>query len=133
MDPEAATLTLTDGRKVSGDVIIAADGIHSKTRDVITGDKTELVSTGKSCYRCITPISDIRQDPVTAEFVESPGTVIEILGEDRSIIFYPCSDNKSLYTGAFVPTSEVGVTREGTNTCGLTLMNLLLANVFSFL
>ncbi|KAK7703313.1 hypothetical protein SLS57_010962 [Botryosphaeria dothidea] len=112
VDPEAATLTLTDGRKFSGDVIIAADGIHSKTRDVVTGDKTELVSTGKSCYRCITPISDIRQDPVTAEFVESPGTVIEILGEDRSIIFYPCSDNKSLYTGAFVPTTEVGVTRE---------------------
>ncbi|KAH7063745.1 hypothetical protein B0J12DRAFT_716071 [Macrophomina phaseolina] len=113
VDCEAANLTLNDGRIVSGDVIIAADGIHSKTRDAIATDSPQPFAIGKSCYRYLTPISEIRKDPETVEFVESPGACFEILGGDRSIIFYPCANNTSLYTGAFLPMSEVGVTEKG--------------------
>ncbi|EKG16284.1 Monooxygenase FAD-binding protein [Macrophomina phaseolina MS6] len=102
-----------DGQTISGDVVIAADGVHSNTRNIIAGDDSQPFLTGKSCYRYVTPISEIRKDPVTAQFVESPGCCLEVLGGDRSVIFYPCANNTSLYTGAFLPMSEVGSTEEG--------------------
>ncbi|KAH7032111.1 hypothetical protein B0J12DRAFT_582955 [Macrophomina phaseolina] len=113
VDCEAAALTLMDGQTISGDVVIAADGVHSSTRNIIAGDDSQPFLTGKSCYRYVTPISEIRKDPVTAQFVESPGCCLEVLGGDRSVIFYPCANNTSLYTGAFLPMSEVGSTEKG--------------------
>ncbi|KAM6508735.1 hypothetical protein FSOLCH5_011734 [Fusarium solani] len=50
--PEAASVTLHDGSIVQGDVVIIADGVHSRLRKRITGDETHRAKkNGNTCYR----------------------------------------------------------------------------------
>ncbi|KAJ4229129.1 hypothetical protein NW759_003853 [Fusarium solani] len=52
VDPEAASVTLHDGSIVQGDVVIIADGVHSRLRKRITGDETHRAKkNGNTCYR----------------------------------------------------------------------------------
>ncbi|OTB09349.1 hypothetical protein M426DRAFT_70657 [Hypoxylon sp. CI-4A] len=52
IDPEAGEITLDDGTKVKGDVIIGADGIHSRLRPKISGeDCPKPKKSGLTCCR----------------------------------------------------------------------------------
>ncbi|KAF9630973.1 putative fad binding domain protein [Lasiodiplodia theobromae] len=112
VDCDRGIVTLADGEQKYGDVVVVADGSHSKIRKDVTGCEIQPIHTEKSCYRCFVSIADIKSDPETARLVEASGTMTEIIGDDRRITFYPCS-NESMYVGAFLPTSEVGPTQEG--------------------
>ncbi|KAK9447334.1 putative monooxygenase [Limtongia smithiae] len=50
-DEEAPSITLTDGRTFFGDIIIGADGIKSKTRELVLGFSDAPRSSGYACYR----------------------------------------------------------------------------------
>ncbi|KAL1616988.1 hypothetical protein SLS56_011176 [Neofusicoccum ribis] len=113
VDCNAATITLADGTKVTGDLVIAADGIHSKARKFVTGRDYPLFTSGKCGYRWLMPTSALREDPETSLFAQEPGQVVQVAGEDRRIVFYPCSDNKIMNCIAFVPTEEVGPIQKG--------------------
>lgn len=112
VDCDRGIVTLADGQQKYGDVVVVADGSHSKIRKDVTGCEIQPIHTEKSCYRCFVSIADIKSDPETARFVEASGTMTEIISDDRRIILYPCS-NESMYIGSFLPTSKVGPTQEG--------------------
>ncbi|KAI2470226.1 FAD binding domain protein [Annulohypoxylon bovei var. microspora] len=56
INPEAGEITLDDGTKAKADVIIAADGIHSRLRPKIAGpDCPKPKKTGLTCCRVAVP------------------------------------------------------------------------------
>ncbi|KAL2671395.1 hypothetical protein Neosp_013981 [[Neocosmospora] mangrovei] len=77
VDPEAASVTLDDGSIVKGDVVIIADGVHSRLRKRITGDETHRAKkNGNTCYRIAISSTEVKDalgylpewwDPETAD------------------------------------------------------------------
>jgi 5-methylphenazine-1-carboxylate 1-monooxygenase len=55
IDDKSVTLILSDGRRVSGDVAIAADGIHSAIRKQMVPDEGEPIWNGAIMWRGISP------------------------------------------------------------------------------
>ncbi|KAH7018631.1 hypothetical protein B0J12DRAFT_746740 [Macrophomina phaseolina] len=113
VDCNSATITLVDGTKVTGDLVVAADGIHSRVRRAVTGRDVPLFTSGKCAYRWLMPTSVLQEDPETRLFAQEPGQVVQVAGdgsngEYRRIVFYPCSNNTVMNCIAFVPSQEVG-------------------------
>lgn len=97
VDPDTASITLADGTKVSADVIIGADGVHSKSRRKVPGgENAKTFGSGKSGFRFMVRREDALNDPITKPLCDKPGIFSVILGTDRRIITYPTSDNTLL-------------------------------------
>jgi 2-polyprenyl-6-methoxyphenol hydroxylase-like FAD-dependent oxidoreductase len=57
-DANWVSVTLADGRSVQGDVVIGADGVHSRVRAVTFGDEAPSYS-GFTAWRGIVPLDDM--------------------------------------------------------------------------
>ncbi|KAN0122958.1 zeaxanthin epoxidase [Hyaloscypha variabilis] len=103
-DTSNATVTLVDGTSFSGDLIIGADGIHSKLRKLVTGSDTGAVPTGTSAYRIIVPTSQLIANPGISSFIDlkAPWTSM-IMGHDRRVIMGPCREGKLFSMVCLVP------------------------------
>lgn len=113
VDCEAGTILLSDGTRVGGDLVVCADGIHSKTRASVVGREVPMIVSGHACYRWLTPASVLENDPVTRTFLEKPGHFVQISGSDRRIVLYPCSGGQLVNCVAFAPRNEVGEIKKG--------------------
>ncbi|KAG8165745.1 hypothetical protein KVR01_004297 [Diaporthe batatas] len=67
-DPDTGTITLADGRTLQKDVIIVADGAHSKLITRVTGREEPIIKSPLSIYRFMQPISSILEDPQAGHF-----------------------------------------------------------------
>jgi salicylate hydroxylase len=52
-DCDAGLLSLQDGERIFGDLVIGADGVHSVLRDIVVNYKVKTIPTGLSAYRLI--------------------------------------------------------------------------------
>ncbi|OQE00009.1 hypothetical protein PENVUL_c060G06595 [Penicillium vulpinum] len=107
LEGASPSVTLDDGRTFKADLLLGADGLHSQIRESIAPDFPSPYSVGKSCFRWLLPIEQLRQDPSTAGFVQDTGVFIEWASDDRRLVAYPCSDGKILNLCAFIPLDEV--------------------------
>jgi salicylate hydroxylase len=103
-DSSRGTVKLADGTAMSGDLIIAADGIHSKLRKCITGSDVGAVPTGTSAYRIILPTSQLMEGSEISSFIDlkAPWTSM-IMGHDRRVIMGPCRDGEMFSMVCLVP------------------------------
>jgi len=76
VDPEQATITLKVSTIVKGDVVIGADGVHSKSRAKIPGGDVRVFSSGKSAFRFLIPKAAAIDDPATKRFADRNGGLI---------------------------------------------------------
>lgn len=84
-----ASVKLSQGDIVRGDVVIAADGIKSVIRSRLLGDSSDnSISTGDAAYRILLPRSAMESDPELEELVDEPQAT-RWLGPSRHIIAYP--------------------------------------------
>lgn len=113
VDCEAATILLSDGTRVGGDLIVCADGVHSKTRASVAGHQVPMITAGHACYRWLTPASRLADDPVAKTFLDIPGHFVQITGPDRRIVLYPCQGGQLVNCLAFAPREEVGEIKKG--------------------
>ena len=90
VDVAKATLTLEDGRRFEGDLIIGADGAHSFCRKKIE-PTIEPFPFGKSCYRWIVSRKVLEADAETAPLVDSKGCLVEISEGSKKIVMYPAA------------------------------------------
>lgn len=60
---EDGRLTLLDGKEVCSDLVIVADGVHSKLIDTITKNTTPPLQAGRTAYRFMVPREKIMADP----------------------------------------------------------------------
>ena len=90
-DTSNGSVKLEDGTSFSGDLIVGADGIHSKLRKYVTGSDTGAVPTGTSAYRIIVPTSQLIANPEISSFIDlkAPWTSM-IMGHDRRVVMGPC-------------------------------------------
>ncbi|CAK7565216.1 MAG: hypothetical protein SEPTF4163_003127 [Sporothrix epigloea] len=69
---EAATVVFADGRRMTADLVVGADGIHSRLRDVLVGHADPPVLTGDLAYRLLLPTEAMMSDPTLRELIEDP-------------------------------------------------------------
>ncbi|KAL8723399.1 MAG: hypothetical protein Q9225_000315 [Loekoesia sp. 1 TL-2023] len=91
-DPDSATITLADTTTHQGDLIIAADGVHSSAVSRVIGHDTKALPTGFSAFRFLIPTEVILADAQTRRFLEEQDGKFRIfVGEGgRRLVWYPC-------------------------------------------
>jgi salicylate hydroxylase len=68
-DRNTATVMLADGREQIADLVIGADGIHSRMREVLVRQKQPPKRTGDLAYRLLLDTKKLMRDPDLAPFV----------------------------------------------------------------
>ncbi|CAK7215358.1 hypothetical protein SBRCBS47491_002457 [Sporothrix bragantina] len=67
-----ATVVLADGRRMTTDLVVGADGIHSRLREVLVGHADPPELTGDLAYRLLLPTEAMLKDPDLKALVEDP-------------------------------------------------------------
>jgi salicylate hydroxylase len=112
IDTESGDIFLTSGQKVSKDLIIVADGSHSRLLEKITGRDEPVVRLPLSMYRFLQPIDNIMSRPETAQFYKDqpPGFSTfykTAVGRPGHLLnTYPCRGGSLLYCALLHPTKE---------------------------
>ena len=99
VDPEEGILTLKDGTTVQKDLVVIADGQHDILNQKITGVDTPMQRSGQTAFRCLIPMKDILEDPITKPLFENqaPGFWAPALpAKGVMCVTYPCRNNEIL-------------------------------------
>lgn len=92
-DPDGGTLTLADGNPLQADLIVGADGIHSRVRRSIPAlAGIAPLRAQNYCYRILLTREQMLSDPASAEVMTSPNRMAWA-GHGKHIIGYcefPC-------------------------------------------
>ncbi|PKY03224.1 salicylate hydroxylase [Aspergillus campestris IBT 28561] len=83
------SVSLTTGTVITGDVVIAADGIKSTVRGHLLGDgSSSPIPTGDAAYRITLPRSTMERDPDLKRLIDEPAAT-RWIGPARHIVAYP--------------------------------------------
>jgi 2-polyprenyl-6-methoxyphenol hydroxylase-like FAD-dependent oxidoreductase len=113
-DPLEGTITTLDGTVHHGDLIIGADGVHSKLRKLIPGaEALEPFDSGKTAFRCVIPMSAIAADERGRALLEEHNQYMNVwMAADRSVVMYPCSSNTQMNVVVIHPSALSAARRE---------------------
>ena len=107
VDPKAGVVVLESGEEIQSDVVVGADGVHSKTRPCLPGaENVKAFGSGKSAFRFLIPRQKAFDDPETRKFADLEGHLVMTFARDRRIVVYPTSDNTLLNFVCIHPTAE---------------------------
>ncbi|EXJ76282.1 uncharacterized protein A1O5_00790 [Cladophialophora psammophila CBS 110553] len=86
-EDDSSAGVVVGSNKYAADAVIAADGVHSKARNFITGQSERPKKSGFAVYRSWFPLQNLKSDPVTAPIAESPTPLFKIwIAEDTHAI-----------------------------------------------
>lgn len=95
-DDFEARIQLANGEWIEGDVLVAADGIKSKIRELITRFHSETsqqkMSTGDAAYRLLIPKEDLEHDQYSLSLLEN-NVATRWMGPHGHIMAYPIKGN----------------------------------------
>lgn len=103
-DPARPVAVTADGERYASDVLVGADGIRSRVRDLI-GAKDTLEFSGEMCYRALIPGDAIAADPATRWLVDRFQSTIWY-GPDRHLVHYMIRGGEYLNIVAIVPCTD---------------------------
>lgn len=95
VDTAIGMVTFADGSAAQGDIIIGADGVHSKTRLAISPSINPYRSS-RSAFRFLVPRDKALEDPRTAEFFSRENCMEHWYSADCKAVVYPCARNEVL-------------------------------------
>jgi salicylate hydroxylase len=107
IDCEAGIIKLADGDTFHKDLVVIADGVHSRFVNKISDDISPASRTGQSIFRFLVPTEKLRANPVTAAIFpesEPSGIRVAVLG-NRRMVWYPCR-NGTLQNCAMIHADE---------------------------
>ncbi|PYH29831.1 putative monooxygenase [Aspergillus neoniger CBS 115656] len=111
IDFDTTTVTTLSGRTVSGDLIVAADGLWSRCRECYCGRKDDPIPTGDLAYRIVLTADQI-SDPDLKAWVENP-TVHFWIGPGAHAVGYSLRGGKMMNIVLLVPDDlPPGVSRQ---------------------
>lgn len=87
------SITFRDGTVEEADVIVGADGIKSRARELVLGFSDAPKSSGYSCWRAYFPGEHLKEDPLCRDFVDHDCVNIWI-GEDTHLVQNTLRDGK---------------------------------------
>ncbi|RAL14275.1 putative monooxygenase [Aspergillus homomorphus CBS 101889] len=112
IDFETTTITTLKGRRVSGDLVVAADGLWSRCRESFYGKKDEPLPTGDLAYRIVLTAEQVADDPELRAWVENP-TVHFWVGPGAHVVAYSMRGGSMFNIVLLVPdTLPPGVSRQ---------------------
>lgn len=103
-DPGRPVAVTQDGERYAGDVLVGADGIRSRVRDLM-GAADTLEFSGEMCYRALVPGDSIAADPATRWLVDRFQSTIWY-GPDRHLVHYMLRGGELLNVVAIVPCTD---------------------------
>lgn len=84
---EGASVVLEGGETIWADLVVGADGINSRLRELMLGHPDPPTPTGDLAYRLLLSTSDMLKDPELAPLVKNP-QVNYWLGPDAHAVNY---------------------------------------------
>lgn len=114
---EKGIVTLLDGTTRQGDLIVAADGIHSKAVKHVVGYDNPARETGVACFRFLILSQDILDDEETKGLMDEHDGLFRFFPDKdrRILVWYPCRGNKVQNIAYTVPEHEGLGAQEGWN------------------
>lgn len=94
-NPDKGGVVLDTGAKVTADLVVAADGVGSRSGVVIKGERDWPVSSGYAMLRATYPTERVRNNPVLQEFLETRTSAKGAVGQGAHIITGCSGDNVS--------------------------------------
>lgn len=119
-DSNAPSITLSSGEVVKGDVVIAADGLHSIAVETILGhaNPPQPQELYNDCLRFLIPRATIEADPDARWWNENSDGQVRVFMNGRTgnrLIGYPCRNNEvHNFVAMFNSKEMVSERREGT-------------------
>lgn len=92
-------LRFADGSSATADVVIGADGIHSRVRELLVRDEPRY--SGQSIYRALVPADQLA-------FLGTKPKVVLWLGPGRHCVCYPVASGQQISLAATVPNPQWG-------------------------
>ena len=86
VNPSLPSLTLASGEVINADLILGADGLHSRVRDIVTGTHDKPTPTGDAAYRALIPTSLMMKDPQLNTLLD--GGTNSWMGPKKRIVGY---------------------------------------------
>ncbi|KAF4990928.1 hypothetical protein FGRMN_8166 [Fusarium graminum] len=96
---EEGTIDLNNGAVLNKDLIVVADGVHTKLVEEITQKNSPLEDTSSSFYRCLIPFQEVNKQPELADIFKDqrPGFWVPFeLSTATFVVTYPCRDGNML-------------------------------------
>ncbi|KAJ2896765.1 FAD-dependent monooxygenase OpS4 [Zalerion maritima] len=93
-DEGGAGVKLETGELLNADLVVAADGVKSLAREVITGKKALEKPTGYAAYRATVDVEAMKEKGLDGLIKDGPGLNIWI-GDLRHVMTYPIAGGKS--------------------------------------
>ncbi|KAH7357369.1 FAD binding domain-containing protein [Pyrenochaeta sp. MPI-SDFR-AT-0127] len=97
-----AVAVCADGARYKADLVVGADGINSKCREILLGHEDPPLLTGDLAYRLLLNTSDMMKDPELRGFVEDP-QVNYWIGPDAHAVNYVLRGGKLFNMVLLVP------------------------------
>jgi salicylate hydroxylase len=97
--PDGVHLQFADGSSTTADLVVGADGIHSRVRELLIRDRPRY--SGQSIYRALIPAE-------RASFVAAEPKVVLWLGPGQHCVRYPVSGGHRISLAATVPDPHWG-------------------------
>ncbi|KAF2806982.1 FAD/NAD(P)-binding domain-containing protein [Mytilinidion resinicola] len=87
VDERTADVVMQNGTRRTADLVVGADGINSKCREILLGKEDPPILTGDLAYRLLLKTEDMMKDPQLRGFVEDP-QVNYWMGPDAHAVNY---------------------------------------------
>ncbi|KAJ5182109.1 hypothetical protein N7449_012256 [Penicillium cf. viridicatum] len=101
VNPSIPELISDKGEKFTGDLIIAADGLWSKTRSAVRGQPSPPLPTGDLAYRIVLHTKDLEHKELL-DFTKKSRVCLWV-GPDCHAIYYPLRNNSLINIVLLVP------------------------------
>ncbi|KAI1774425.1 FAD binding domain protein [Hypoxylon cercidicola] len=91
---EHGGVRLADGERLAADIVVAADEIGSRSRELVIGNRDRPVSSGFAVYRASFPIKPIREsNPIIAKEFENIDRRVSVhMGPDAHVVIGKTED-----------------------------------------
>ncbi|KAH7112134.1 hypothetical protein B0J11DRAFT_619731 [Dendryphion nanum] len=109
IDAEGGVVEIGSGERVESDLVVMADGSHTKFLPQITNRSIPNVKIGKSVYRWLAPITEVVQHADAKKLFSDAGGSGFVIFEDGKgmmVVTYPCRAGTLLNCAVFHVTRE---------------------------
>ncbi|KAI0476787.1 hypothetical protein F4859DRAFT_62769 [Xylaria cf. heliscus] len=108
VNAETGEVHFQDGRTVQGDLVVGADGLHSRSVQAVLSTGRDKISTGQKIFRFLIPLEKAKANPLAKSFVDSIDlNDTSAIGTFRErLIVYPCRSGTLLNCGFLHSSTE---------------------------